>query len=195
MTGFRLKMLAAVAGLSLSAAAHAQIINSATPIPDSEVLLNFNGSGLDWVYAGPVAPNEFGFGEIQSATYRAGEGWRIATAAEWLAHPIWSDFTRTGFATPSAVSSFSDHSSYLFTSEYWSTFTHVDLNDFAAGRVTDGVNGVTSNVPETIYVRSSILAAVPEPGTWMTMLLGFGLVGGAMRVARRKRITDAAFAY
>jgi hypothetical protein len=33
--------------------------------------------------------------------------------------------------------------------------------------------------------------AVPEPGTWATMLLGFGLTGWAMR--RRRRRTPAAF--
>ena len=32
--------------------------------------------------------------------------------------------------------------------------------------------------------------AVPEPGTWATMLLGFGLTGWAMR--RRRRQTTAA---
>lgn len=30
--------------------------------------------------------------------------------------------------------------------------------------------------------------AVPEPGTWLTMLLGFGLVGFALRRARRPRL-------
>jgi hypothetical protein len=35
------------------------------------------------------------------------------------------------------------------------------------------------------YVQGA--GAVPEPGTWAMMLLGFGLVGGAMRSARRKQ--------
>ncbi len=30
------------------------------------------------------------------------------------------------------------------------------------------------------------LAAVPEPATWLTMLLGFGLIGGTLRLARRR---------
>jgi PEP-CTERM motif len=33
----------------------------------------------------------------------------------------------------------------------------------------------------------SVNSAVPEPGTWMTMLLGFGLLGGAMRYRRRQQ--------
>lgn len=32
----------------------------------------------------------------------------------------------------------------------------------------------------------SVQSAVPEPATWATMLLGFGLIGGAMRSARRR---------
>ena len=32
------------------------------------------------------------------------------------------------------------------------------------------------------------IAAVPEPSTWAMMLLGFGLVGAAMRSARRKNV-------
>lgn len=182
-------VIAAVTGMATAANA---TIAATIIIPDTEVVLNFNDTGLDWVYAGPIAPNEFGPGQIQPASYRAAEGWRVATASEWLLHPIWSDFTRVGFATPSPSGGFSDHSSYRFTSEYWSDFTHVDLSDFAAGIVTDGVNGVTSGVPETIYVRSSLVAAVPEPGTWAMMLLGFGAVGSSMRRKRKSELAQLA---
>jgi hypothetical protein len=38
----------------------------------------------------------------------------------------------------------------------------------------------------------TIAAAVPEPATWGMMLLGFGMIGGAMRSSRRKpRVTFA----
>lgn len=176
------------------ASAQAAIITNAIAIPDSEVILNFNGTGLDWVYAGPVAPNEFGAGQIEAATYRAAEGWRTATAAEWALRPEWDDFTRPGFATPAPNASFNNHAVYRFTAEYWSNFTHVDLNDFAAGRVTDGVNGLVRGVPETIYVRTSAFAAVPEPGTWAMMLIGFMAVGGALRTAKRRTTAKIAFA-
>ena len=39
---------------------------------------------------------------------------------------------------------------------------------------------------------NAMLAPVPEPGTWMTMLLGFGLLGGAMR--RRLALRQTAHA-
>jgi hypothetical protein len=37
---------------------------------------------------------------------------------------------------------------------------------------------------DTLSVASAAVGAVPEPGTWAMMILGFGMVGGAMR--RRK---------
>lgn len=43
----------------------------------------------------------------------------------------------------------------------------------------------TSNAFETDNFRIS--SAVPEPGTWLMMLLGFGLIGGAMRSRRQHK--------
>lgn len=168
--------------LSAAAAAAPQIDNS-TPIPDARVLLNFGGSGLDWVYAGPIAPEEFGPFNIAPASYRAAEGWRAATAAEWAAHPDWDDFIVAGnpcnIAGPQ--NSYFNPSCYLSAVEYWSdSFNHVDMGDFADGRVTDGVNNTNpGSVYETIYVRNG-RNAVPLPGT--LALVGLGLIGaGALR--------------
>jgi hypothetical protein len=180
---------AALAGAATSAEAK---ISAAIAIPDSEVIINLNNTGLDWVYAGPIAPNEFGPGNIEPASYRAAEGWRIATAAEWALRPTWTDFVRPGFAAPAPSCGFTDHSSYRFTSEYWSDYAHVDLCDAASDRFTDGVNGVVSGVPETIYVRTSAAAgAVPEPAAWAMMLGGFGLLGGVARRRSRATVTFA----
>lgn len=184
-------LLAAAAMIGTATEANATI-SAAIAIPDSEVILNFNNTGLDWVYAGPIAPNEFGPGQIEPASYRAAEGWRAATAQEWMLRPIWSDFTRAGFATPSPSGGFSDHASYRFTSEYWGNFSHVDLSDFANGHVTDGVNGDLSSVPETIYVRFNANAgAVPEPATWAMMIGGFALIGAASRRRVSSSVTYA----
>lgn len=187
--------MAAAAFVGTATAANAVIISSATPIPLTEVLVNFNNSGLDWVYAGPIAPNEFGAGNIQPASYRAAEGWRVASVAEWAARPIWSDFIRPGFTLASPQNGFTNHSIYIFAPEYWSNFSHVDMGDFANGRVTDGVNGVLSGVPETIYVRNSAgSGAVPEPATWAMMLVGFAAIGGAMR-SRKTQQPKVRFAF
>ena len=72
--------------LSAAAAAAPQIDNS-TPIPDARVLLNFGGSGLDWVYAGPIAPEEFGQFNIAPASYRASRS-RAAVRGRATLRPV-----------------------------------------------------------------------------------------------------------
>jgi hypothetical protein len=47
------------------------------------------------------------------------------------------------------------------------------ISDFAPNNAILSVNG--------------ILAAVPEPASWLMMLLGFGLVGGSIQFSRRKK--------
>ena len=36
-------------------------------------------------------------------------------------------------------------------------------------------------------IRADLVPAIPEPATWLMMIVGFGAIGGAMRVARRKQ--------
>lgn len=175
------KIIIAMALLASSGMAQAVIIDSSTVIPDSNILINFNG--LDWVYAGPIAPNEFGPGNIQAPSYRASEGWRFATANEWATRPDWTDFIQPGYTTADvpAAAGWNDHTKYKFASEYWGDFYHVDLNDAAEGRITNGYDiGSLSGVYETWYVRPS---AVPVPAA--AWLLGSGLLG-LIGVARRK---------
>jgi hypothetical protein len=180
-------VLTAVGALvTFSSTAQAVIISNATPIPDTHVIINFNGTGLDWVYAGPIAPNEFGAGNIQPASYRAAEGWHFATAGEWAARPTWQDFTRPGFAVPPAAASWTDHSSYRFASEYWGDFSHVDLNDAAAGRLTNGFDiGSLNGVYETWYVRVSANAPSGVPDGGLSAGL-FGVALGGMAFLRRR---------
>lgn len=45
-----------------------------------------------------------------------------------------------------------------------------------------------------IYTRFNVTGAVPEPMTWSLMILGFGLVGGAMRRRRNHVATSVRFA-
>lgn len=46
----------------------------------------------------------------------------------------------------------------------------------------------------TLVISEQVTAAVPEPGTWAMMLLGFGFVGGAMRSAKRRQKLTVSYA-
>lgn len=65
--------------------------------------------------------------------------------------------------------------------------------------LASGYNGKVTSVEvrgvEDYYVLDDVTynAGVPEPATWAMMLVGFGALGGAMRMARRRQ-TDAAAA-
>lgn len=55
------------------------------------------------------------------------------------------------------------------------------------------MSGDTWLLPHLSYITSYVAAAaVPEPGTWAMMIVGFGLVGGAMRRTSRARPLAAA---
>jgi len=56
------------------------------------------------------------------------------------------------------------------------------FNVLAPGFTGNG-NGTAS------YSAVALAAAIPEPATWAMTLLGFGLIGGAMRYRRRPKIT------
>lgn len=62
------------------------------------------------------------------------------------------------------------------------TFSRGGFN-FATNAVTLTSGGATARGALT----ANVAAAVPEPGTWALMLLGFGAVGAAMRRQRRVR--------
>jgi hypothetical protein len=65
----------------------------------------------------------------------------------------------------------------LAPGSYQLRFAEVDN----AGFFNLGVDNVSINAT----------SGVPEPATWAMMLLGFGVVAGAMRSARRKKVVDA----
>ena len=55
----------------------------------------------------------------------------------------------------------------------------------------NGVNvGLSGNpfIRTTLNYASADMGAVPEPGTWAMMLIGFGFVGGAMRSRRKQKL-------
>lgn len=61
--------------------------------------------------------------------------------------------------------------------------------NFTALGTTSTLNftNLTGGANAGVFLDGISVAAVPEPGTWALMLLGFGMVGGATRMARRQR--------
>lgn len=79
--------------------------------------------------------------------------------------------------------------------------------NFALGSTTPAAFTVTNasltNTPGSVSFTSgnsfgssvvTTTAAVPEPATWLTMILGFGMVGGALRRRQRNLATTVRFA-
>jgi hypothetical protein len=65
--------------------------------------------------------------------------------------------------------------------------TH-DLFNFGTYKYYDFYSlGTGGNAaPGNVLLGGLVLTAVPEPGTWAMMLLGFGAVGAALRRNRKK---------
>lgn len=89
--------------------------------------------------------------------------------------------TRASFTDPTGtqggVSFFYNPTPGLTNAVRLPTFNELAL--FTGGEATFG-----NSVGTFTYTR--IGGAVPEPATWGLMILGFGAIGGAMRMARRK---------
>jgi len=61
---------------------------------------------------------------------------------------------------------------------------------------TGGVNGLGfwRSARADNFSSGNLTAAVPEPATWAMMILGFGVVAGAMRTARRRQKLAVSYA-
>jgi hypothetical protein len=95
--------------------------------------------------------------------------------------------------TPSASASFSvDGLAGVVTHSTGST-SNLDWRPYSGSFVAAGSSttlnftNLTGGANEGIFLDAVSVNAVPEPATWAMMLVGFGLVGGAMRSAKRRQ--------
>lgn len=107
-----------------------------------------------------------------------------------------SNILQADFSLGSTIINFENLSNpftqYSFVS---STITGFDAGDVS---LTGGVLSLNFIGTEWAARDSALLsigtaAAVPEPTTWLLLLLGFGFVGGAMRANRRKQNVSVSY--
>jgi PEP-CTERM motif len=145
------------------------------PVPTGSYI-TFGGN--DWAWAAPCAPAAPSCGGVDF-TYQATQGWRLPTAAEFLAGPTAANFgTSSNFACAAPYFSIAQQYCDYGDGVSFAIFGHPNNPFIGNGNV------------DTWVIRG-VAGAVPEPATWGLMLVGFGIVGGAMR--RRQR-TSVSFA-
>jgi CHRD domain len=112
-------------------------------------------------------------------------------AAQGANGPVAIDFGPSAVATGSLTRTYD----LTLLSTYSAGFLNANGGTAASAR-TAFLNGLLGgrayyNVHTSTYPGGEIrgqLAAVPETATWGMMIIGFGLVGGAMRVRRRSAL-------
>jgi hypothetical protein len=60
------------------------------------------------------------------------------------------------------------------------------------GSTVTGNAQISDFAPDNALLSANGLLPVPEPASWLMMLLGFGLIGGAMRIGRRRPVAQIA---
>ncbi|MDX2209877.1 MAG: PEPxxWA-CTERM sorting domain-containing protein [Sphingopyxis sp.] len=74
----------------------------------------------------------------------------------------------------------------------WSTISIGKFYAAAGSKLTFKAVGTSDSFGG--YVDNITLAAVPEPATWAMMIMGFGLIGGALRSAKGRQTARVRFA-
>ena len=82
-----------------------------------------------------------------------------------------------------------NQTTFTFLSIQGSLFSGLPADPtFIVGSYNPAELGVSSGADYQLSITD--VSAVPEPSTWMLMLVGFGVVGGSMRLARNRKKLD-----
>ena len=190
------KLAVIAAAIALTPATASAAIN--LPVP-TNAFINFGG--LDWAWASPCSPTGCNGGQDPlDLSFQAGQGWRLPTAAEFLARPTPSAFIFAGANVP--LGGMSSEGTIFTTAPgagacaaaYFTPgfFNQCNYNDAQIGAIFGDPGWASERNVETWLVRGRLGGGVPEPATWAMMIGGFGAVGGTMRYRRRK--TSVSFA-
>ena len=193
--------LAAIGSPAAAAVTVSGSIDSMT-LNDSDPGLVLTGSAL--AFADFILANVGDTHTVDVMTIGTPEGF-VNIGEDTVSQPISANFT---FSSPAgAAGTASGESSgfiQLFTScgllaggcGQVSWYNPTIFNFGNGGSFSMSLSQTTFGTPGSANVSATfeLLAnAVPEPSTWAMLILGFGVVGGAMRNARRQR-TSVAFA-
>lgn len=151
------------------------------------------------------SPNLFAMDEKQNVTLLADiASLRAGTVVN--SHYVWFDPARNSRITGSVT--FANKILAVLTTRNELSSTDIFGNTNATYR-NPGARGLEGNdtfdvVGNTLSVNFSasspgdtvrVFTAVPEPSTWLMLILGFGLIGAALRVERTRQRTRVAISY
>jgi hypothetical protein len=181
-------LLVATALVGATSTAHAAVANGVTGS------LTFGGGSTN--YYNPA--NGFvpaGYGNTGGTTVAIGAGTEFGFADS--VNTDTADFTATSLLLKDVVGGSANNWTQIFTASQAGFFNNIALGASNFSGLTYLVTGNTLRVDwigtesrGTYAANFSFgAAAVPEPATWAMMLVGFGMMGAAMRYRRRSTTT------
>lgn len=138
------------------------------------------GLGGTFDYYSSISNNgNSGFGFAGASGYGPPSGWQSYTI---------TNASLTGFDFDGILSVYDGYSPGLSFQLGLSCFGPAQCDFSHTGSVSLGLpNNVTFTSASGAFLTESGAGSVPEPATWAMMLMGFGVLGAALRAARRRR--------
>jgi hypothetical protein len=158
------------------------------------------GSFSGWTQAGNTGATFVASSPVNSGNFAAALGPVGSTGSltQILNTVIGTNYTlsfalRTSNGTPNSFRAFFDGTEvFNFTNIVGLPYTTYSFSNLTASSANSSLSFVFQQDPSYFYLDDvsvqGLTAAVPEPGTWMLMLLGFGAIGFAMRRRQKTRV-------
>ena len=206
------KALVALAALAASSAANAAVtINFGSP--------SGNLGNTHAYTSGPLTVTASGFTAANVATALYGKNGGGDEVGLGLANDPSGDneiYYGMGYVQLDVSALFGLVSSITFSTnsttdgEQWSIFGSNVSGSYSGSALLTGTNESTATLPsfgtykyydfvstsqsggKNFLITGLTMTPVPEPATWATMLLGFGMIGGSLRYRRRKPVAAIA---
>ena len=192
----RAVIAAFAAGLAMAGGAQAAVI-----IVDAKANSSTGGTGA-------VTGLTLALGQIFTVTVDPGDLWNAGTPPRWSnADGLTKDLFATGSDDSGAAAGtligiqYGSRTVGSFTAPYGALVGeiggvfHLLGTNFTGQAWNSGdlnlVYWDENTVDNTQYITANVTTAVPEPATWAFMIVGFGLLGGALRTRRSAKVLAA----